>query len=79
MPTLIPCDGDKIVMISPEGLEYPGTIEKRNSGLENDYSIKSSLSFSSRIYPGWRIRLEEEDQWFGDFLVFLTTDRSREE
>lgn len=81
MPKLIPDDGDKIVLISPDGIEYPGTIEKRDTlyGWEEAYKrgfkINSRLH-SSHLWHGWRIRLEDEDRSFTDFGAFLNTDRS---
>lgn len=74
MPKLIPCDGDKIVLISPDGIEYPGTIERKGLTPCNTYRIESTLG--SGLPPNWRMRLEEEDRTFISFPVFLTTDRS---
>jgi hypothetical protein len=81
MPKLIPNYGDKIVLISPDGIEYPGTIEKRDTlhNYEGLYAmcfkINSRLD-SPHLWRGWRIRLEDEDRSFTDFGAFLTTDRS---
>lgn len=81
MPKLIPDDGDKIVLISPDGIEYPGTIEKRDTLIDCQELYKMAFKLntrldSSHLWPGWRIRLEDEDRSFTDFGAFLTTDRS---
>lgn len=80
---LLPYDGDKIVLISPDGIEYPGTIEKRDMpDCYNDlhamcFKINSRLEHPD-LWPGWEIKLEKEDRSFRDFGAFLTTDRSVE-
>lgn len=81
MPKLIPDDGDKIVLISPDGIEYQGTLQKRDTlaDCEELYKMAFKLNTpldSPDLWPDWRIRLEDEDQSFTDFGAFLTTDRS---
>lgn len=81
MPKLIPDDGDKIVLISPDGIEYPGTIVKSDTLIDVEELYKMAFKLNTRLdswhmWPGWRIRLEDEDRSFTDFGAFLTTDRS---
>lgn len=83
MPRLIPTHGDRIVLISPEGIEYPGTIAEReselgNANIEFSYRIKTALNHPD-LWRNWKIRLEDEDCSFGDFQTFLTTDRLDDE